>query len=92
MNRAMSGDTYLSEVHEIKLANAARCAVELRDRGESTISVLVPRTGLSRPTVTAGIEMLMEKGLVGEVDGDKQRGRPARKYRFRNEAGIFIGT
>ena len=60
-----------------------------------TLTRLVGDTGLSRPTVEGVIEGLLEAGLVAEVengqDGGGRRGRPARWFRFRAEAGHVLG-
>lgn len=65
-----------------------------------TLTQLVGDTGLSRPTVEGVIEGLVETGLVAEVEQPPQpdgqpaagrRGRPARWFRFRAEAGHILG-
>ncbi|BFV55344.1 ROK family transcriptional regulator [Kitasatospora sp. CMC57] len=75
--------------------NAAVTLRALRDGQAVTLTQLVGDTGLSRPTVEGVIEGLIEAGLVTEVeqsqDGGRQRGRPARWFRFRAEAGHILG-
>jgi predicted NBD/HSP70 family sugar kinase len=59
-----------------------------------TVTDLVRGTGLSRPTVEGVVEGLLETGLVVEAEsgpGDARRGRPARRFRFRAEAGHLLG-
>jgi predicted NBD/HSP70 family sugar kinase len=59
-----------------------------------TLRDLVHDTGLSRPTVEGVVEGLVETGLVAETTeggGDARRGRPARRFRFRSEAGHLLG-
>ncbi|GAA2067804.1 ROK family transcriptional regulator [Streptomyces albiaxialis] len=63
-----------------------------------TLTELVHATGLSRPTVEGVVEGLTEAGLVqeaaedpGEGRGSARRGRPARRFRFRAEAGHLLG-
>ncbi|MFG3257662.1 ROK family protein [Streptomyces sp. NPDC048172] len=63
-----------------------------------TLTELVHATGLSRPTVEGVVEGLTESGLVeeaaedpGEGRGSARRGRPARRFRFRAEAGHLLG-
>ncbi|NGO68350.1 ROK family transcriptional regulator [Streptomyces boncukensis] len=63
-----------------------------------TLTELVHATGLSRPTVEGVVEGLAEAGLVeeaaeepGEGRGTARRGRPARRFRFRAEAGHVLG-
>ncbi|MET9533339.1 MULTISPECIES: ROK family protein [unclassified Streptomyces] len=67
-------------------------------RGEvfPTLTDLTRITGLSRPTVEGVIEGLMAAGLVvedaPEEEGETRRqGRPARRFRFRAEAGHLLG-
>ena len=63
-----------------------------------TLTELVHATGLSRPTVEGVVEGLTESGLVEEAAedpaegrGSARRGRPARRFRFRAEAGHLLG-
>ncbi|MDB1089418.1 ROK family protein [Streptomyces sp. ACA25] len=60
-----------------------------------TLSVLAGATGLSRPTVEGVVEGLVEAGLVVEAGapepGGGRLGRPARRFRFRAEAGYVLG-
>ncbi len=72
----------------------------LREGHAVTLTQLVGDTGLSRPTVEGVIEGLVETGLVAEVEQPPQpdgqpaagrRGRPARWFRFRAEAGHILG-
>ncbi len=71
--------------------NAAACAVALRDHGSATVAELADRTGLSRPTIESGLEMMVDRGLVSVLDGltpgGRGVGRPARMYEFRAAAG-----
>jgi predicted NBD/HSP70 family sugar kinase len=70
----------------------------LRGSGEPvarSLTDLVRETGLSRPTVEGVVEGLAGAGLVSEAaaggGSDARRGRPARRYRFRAEAGHLLG-
>ncbi|MBO8188596.1 ROK family protein [Streptomyces spirodelae] len=60
-----------------------------------TLTELVHATELSRPTVEGVVEDLIEAGLVAEAadepGGTARRGRPARRFRFRAEAGQLLG-
>ncbi|WP_149561603.1 ROK family protein [Streptomyces cacaoi] len=62
-----------------------------------TLTELGRATGLSRPTVEGVVEGLIEAGLVAEAPDDpadariSRRGRPARRFRFRSEAGHLLG-
>ncbi|WP_327065502.1 ROK family protein [Kitasatospora sp. NBC_01250] len=90
-DRLTGGDSSL-----LRRINAAVTLRALRDGQAVTLTQLVGDTGLSRPTVEGVIEGLMESGLVAEVDqaqeSGRQRGRPARWFRFRAEAGHILGV
>lgn len=82
----------------LRRINSAVTLRALRDGAVLTLTQLVGETGLSRPTVEGVIEGLGESGLVveaappaGDSDSTRQRGRPARHYRFRAEAGHLLG-
>ncbi|MEU1329153.1 ROK family protein [Streptomyces sp. NPDC005865] len=67
----------------------------LHRRSPRTLAELAAATGLSRPTVEAAVEELAERGLVGEAadePGGRTPGRPARRFRFRTEAGHVLGV
>lgn len=62
-----------------------------------TLTDLVRATQLSRPTVEGVVEGLIDAGLAAEAGEDgcgngPRRGRPARRFRFRAEAGHAIGV
>jgi predicted NBD/HSP70 family sugar kinase len=80
----------------LRRINSAVTLRALRDGAILTLTQLVGETGLSRPTVEGVIEGLIESGLVAEVEpadeGVRQRGRPARHFRFRAEAGHLLGV
>jgi predicted NBD/HSP70 family sugar kinase len=84
----------------LRRINSAVTLHSLRGGDALTLTQLVGDTGLSRPTVEGVIEGLIESGLVVEVhpdpdsrrgDSTRQRGRPARHFRFRAEAGHLLG-
>ncbi|GAA2165137.1 ROK family transcriptional regulator [Actinomadura napierensis] len=77
----------------LRRLNAAATLRELRDGGESTLSGLAGRVGLSRPTTEGVLGELIGRGLVAEVAPRPGAGlgRPARRYRFRAEAGHALG-
>ncbi|GAA2586547.1 ROK family transcriptional regulator [Actinomadura fulvescens] len=59
---------------------------------EPTLSELARQVGLSRPTTEGVLGELVERGLVEEVaPRSAGLGRPARRYRFRAEAGHALG-
>ncbi|WP_042375210.1 ROK family protein [Streptacidiphilus neutrinimicus] len=90
MAQLTGGDSSL-----LRRINSAVTLRALRDQAVLTLTQLVGETGLSRPTVEGVIEGLIESGLVAEVEavdeGVRQRGRPARHFRFRAEAGHLLG-
>ncbi|WP_344345035.1 ROK family protein, partial [Kitasatospora putterlickiae] len=93
-DRLTGGDSSL-----LRRINAAVTLRALREGHAVTLTQLVGDTGLSRPTVEGVIEGLVETGLVAEVEqpqpggqpGSGRRGRPARWFRFRAEAGHILG-
>lgn len=93
-DRLTGGDSSL-----LRRINAAVTLRALRTGHSVTLTQLVGETGLSRPTVEGVIEGLVETGLVAEVEqpredgqpGTGRRGRPARWFRFRAEAGHILG-
>ncbi|MFJ4713676.1 ROK family transcriptional regulator [Streptomyces sp. NPDC088785] len=68
---------------------------ELRSESPRTVSGLAGATGLSRPTVEALVEQLTAQGWIAEADvlvAGRAPGRPARRFRFRAEAGHVVGV
>lgn len=76
--------------------NAALCGVALRDHGPATVADLAGHTGLSRPTVEAGLDVMVRRGLVSVLTelsgGGRGMGRPARVYAFRPDAGYVAAV
>ncbi|OEJ28044.1 transcriptional regulator [Streptomyces agglomeratus] len=91
MGRLTGGDPSL-----LRRINSAVVLHALRGAGSLTFTDLTRVTGLSRPTVEGVVEGLMETGLVVEAppeEGETRRqGRPARRFRFRAEAGHLLGV
>jgi predicted NBD/HSP70 family sugar kinase len=76
----------------LRRLNSSAVLAALRDDGTGTLRELCARTGLSRPTVEAVLAGLAEQGWVGELaPAEGAMGRPARRYRFRAEAGSVLG-
>lgn len=79
-----------------RLRNAALCAIALRDHGRATVAELSSLTGLSRPTVEAGLEAMVGRGVVSVLDdlttGGRGAGRPARVYSFCPSAGYVAAV
>ncbi|NJC68384.1 ROK family protein [Planosporangium thailandense] len=75
--------------------NARRVGEVLRAYGPRTRSELVTLTGLSRPTVAAGLTDLTDAGLVTEQPAPSARpagGRPAAVVRLTRAAGLALGV
>jgi predicted NBD/HSP70 family sugar kinase len=76
--------------------HASLCAIALRDHGHATVADLSSRTGLSRPTVEAGLEVMINRGIVSVLDdrtvGGRGAGRPARIYSFCPHAGYVAAV
>ncbi|MEV0318245.1 ROK family transcriptional regulator [Streptomyces sp. NPDC050658] len=67
----------------------------LHRRSPQTLAELAAGTGLSRPTVESALDELTEHGWAGEAgrgEGERSPGRPARRFRFRVEAGHVVGA
>ncbi|KIZ16791.1 ROK family protein [Streptomyces natalensis] len=90
MGRLTGGDPSL-----LRRINSAVVLHALRGADSPTLTHLVQLTGLSRPTVEGVVEGLIASGLVAEAaaeEGETRRqGRPARRFRFRAEAGHLLG-
>ncbi|CAL9377795.1 ROK family transcriptional regulator [Streptomyces sp. enrichment culture] len=91
MGRLTGGDPSL-----LRRINSAVVLHALRATDCATLTEITRVTGLSRPTVEGVVEGLIEAGLVVEkaaVEGAARRqGRPARRFRFRAEAGHLLGV
>ncbi|MFI6703075.1 ROK family transcriptional regulator [Streptomyces sp. NPDC050509] len=90
MGRLTGGDPSL-----LRRINSAVVLHALRDSGSLTLTDITRITGLSRPTVEGVVEGLIETGLAVESapeEGEtRKQGRPARRFRFRAEAGHLLG-
>ncbi|MFM9371090.1 ROK family protein [Streptomyces sp. Da 82-17] len=90
MGRLTGGDPSL-----LRRINSAVVLHALRGVECATLTEITRVTGLSRPTVEGVVEGLMGAGLVVEVAAEegvaRRQGRPARRYRFRAEAGHLLG-
>ncbi|MGW7367871.1 ROK family protein [Streptomyces sp. NPDC054841] len=91
MGRLTGGDPSL-----LRRINSAVVLHALRGADSPTLTDLTRITGLSRPTVEGVLEGLIGSGLVvetGPEEGETRRqGRPARRFRFRAEAGHLLGV
>ncbi|MEW2512125.1 ROK family transcriptional regulator [Streptomyces sp. NPDC046870] len=89
MGQLTGGDPSL-----LRRINSAVVLHALRATDCATLTEITRVTGLSRPTVEGVVEGLIEGGLVVEAaaeDGARRQGRPARRFRFRAEAGHLLG-
>lgn len=83
--------TDLSRMREM---NQLSIVWALRGNPPSTVTELAGRTGLSRPAVDVLVQALVTDGWA-EVEEPGARsvvGRPARRYRFRADAGHALGV
>ncbi|MEU6368845.1 ROK family transcriptional regulator [Streptomyces sp. NPDC046931] len=90
MGRLTGGDPSL-----LRRINSAVVLHALRGTDCATLTEVTRLTGLSRPTVEGVVEGLIEAGLVVEQAAEegaaRRQGRPARRFRFRAEAGHLLG-
>ncbi|MER6012444.1 ROK family transcriptional regulator [Streptomyces bluensis] len=90
MGRLTGGDPSL-----LRRINSAVVLHALRATDHATLTEITRVTGLSRPTVEGVVEGLVETGLVveraAEEGAARRQGRPARRFRFRAEAGHLLG-
>ncbi|GGX78319.1 ROK family transcriptional regulator [Streptomyces minutiscleroticus] len=90
MGRLTGGDPSL-----LRRINSAVVLDALRTAECATLTEITRLTGLSRPTVEGVVEGLIEAGLVVETAAEegaaRRQGRPARRFRFRAEAGHLLG-
>lgn len=77
-----------------RAANQVACVRFLAAADEArTVGVISEGTGLSRPTVHAVLDDLLEVGLVEATSPTTAGpGRPARAFRFAREAGLVAGV
>jgi len=87
--RQQSGDASL-----LRRLNTAAILEILRESGVATLSQLAREARVSRPTAEAIVADLIAEGWTEECEepGDRQRGRPAKRFRFRASAGHVIGV
>ncbi|MFE7900628.1 ROK family transcriptional regulator [Streptomyces sp. NPDC057424] len=90
MGRLTGGDPSL-----LRRINSAVVLHALRATDCATLTEITRVTGLSRPTVEGVVEGLIEAGLAVEQAAEegaaRRQGRPARRFRFRAEAGHLLG-
>lgn len=83
---------------QLRQSNARIVLDTLRSTGPSAVSALMEASGLTRATVLAVCEELVERGWVVELDNqrafgaDYTVGRPARRFDFHAAAGLVLGV
>lgn len=91
MSELVSTGTDLARLRRLNVLTLVRA---LRAKGEAlTATELAARAGLSRPAVDALVQGLVADGWAGVIEPGASSvvGRPARRYRFRGEAGHVFG-
>ncbi|MFI6920142.1 ROK family protein [Nonomuraea spiralis] len=80
------------DLQRLRRLNALAALAALRAGGPATLTQLAERADLARATIKVVIQDLMELGWVVQMDpSGGEKGRPARRYRFRAEAGRVLG-
>jgi predicted NBD/HSP70 family sugar kinase len=81
------------DLSRLRQLNALTAMEILRDQPPMTLTELSRRTGLSRASTEDVVRELLDTGWVAEVEPAAGGvGRPARRYRFRAEAGRLLGV
>ena len=78
----------------LRRLNSAAILHAVREDGPVSRSDIARATGLSKPTVNAAVELLLEQGYVHEDDEPAGGGRPGRRprlLRFAGEIGHVLG-
>lgn len=89
----MSGDPLSGDPSLLRRLNAAAALRVLRERDEITVPELAALIGVSRPTAQDLTAQLLRQGRLVELGpGSGGVGRPARRFRFRAEAGHVLGV
>ena len=96
MNEAGSRGITAASQQFVREVNAGMLLRLLRESGPMTGSELMELSGLTRATVIAICEDLMDRGWVQELEnqraaGDYVKGRPARRFAFRERAAYVLG-
>ncbi|MEU7891955.1 ROK family protein [Nonomuraea sp. NPDC049152] len=87
--RQQSGDASF-----LRRLNTAAILRALRAAQVATVTELARAALVSRPTAETVVEDLLAEGWAeecGEEPGERQRGRPAKRFRFRASAGHVVG-
>ena len=76
----------------LRQLNTRAVLAELRTSPPLTVTQLGAAASLSRQTVEAVLTDLAAQEWVEEAEPERGMGRPARRYRFRAEAGYILGV
>ncbi|MGV9302397.1 ROK family protein [Nonomuraea sp. NPDC003727] len=80
------------DLRRLRHLNSLACLRVLRGADPLTLAEVARRTGLSRASAVEVVADLCERGWIMEVPPTRgAMGRPARRYRFRFEAGHVLG-
>lgn len=89
MSEALSG----GDLQRLRQLNVVAALRVLRAEAPLTVTELAKRTGLSRASTEDVVRDLLGRGWVSEVEPTAGTvGRPARRYRFRSDAGRLLGV
>jgi predicted NBD/HSP70 family sugar kinase len=90
---AMTEEQSGGDLSRLRQLNAMAAIRALRDDKPLTLTELAKRTGLSRASTEDVIRELIGRGWVAEAEPTAGAvGRPARRYRFRADAGRVLGV
>ncbi|MFC9691151.1 ROK family protein [Kribbella sp. NPDC056951] len=89
MSEALSG----GDLQRLRQLNVVAALRVLRAEAPLTVTELAKRTGLSRASTEDVVRDLLGRGWISEVEPTAGTvGRPARRYRFRADAGRLLGV
>lgn len=89
----MTEDLSGGDLSRLRQLNALAVIRTLRGEAALTLTELARRTGLSRASTEDVVRELLERGWAAEAEPTAGAvGRPARRYRFRADAGRVLGV
>ncbi|KAB8194857.1 ROK family protein [Nonomuraea phyllanthi] len=89
----MTGEPSGGDLSRLRQLNAVAVIKALQGQGALTLTDVARRTGLSRASAEDVVRELLHKGWVAEAGATAGGvGRPARRYRFRADAGRVLGV
>ncbi|GGP01669.1 ROK family transcriptional regulator [Nonomuraea glycinis] len=88
----MAGELSGGDLSRLRQLNALAVIKALQGGPSLTLTEVAKRTGLSRASTEDVVRELLQKGWVAEAGATAGGvGRPARRYRFRADAGRLLG-